>query len=150
MTPEAALAKLSYVLGVSNDIKVRRRMLHCDLRGEVTLPPSQEVTVVQPPSFSLQGVSTGHEGINELVGHVGSIFTKATAEGPTNLWAQRILPNLLCGAAEANDCDMLEQLYVVTHSFDVSDFHRCGFSECNLNLLLKISSRVDLLSTLGR
>ncbi|KAM3179084.1 hypothetical protein ACTXT7_001304 [Hymenolepis weldensis] len=121
MTPEAALAKLSYVLGVNNDIKVRRRMLHCDLRGEVTLLPSQEVTVVHPPNFSLQGVSSGHEGINQLVGHVGSIFTKATAEGPTNLWAQRILPNLLCGAAEANDCDMLEQLYTVTHSFDVSD-----------------------------
>nr|CDS32352.1 Asparaginase glutaminase [Hymenolepis microstoma] len=121
MTPEAALAKLSYVLGVSNDIKVRRRMLRCDLRGEVTLPPAREVNVAQPPNFSLQGVSSGYEGINQLVGHVGYIFAKATVEGSGNLWAQRILPNLLCGAAEANDCYMLEQLYTVTHSFDVPD-----------------------------
>ncbi|VDN97775.1 unnamed protein product [Rodentolepis nana] len=121
MTPEAALAKLSYVLGVSNDIKVRRRMLRCDLRGEVTLPPAQEVNVAQPPNFSLQDVSSGSEGINQLVGHVGYIFSKATVEGSSNLWAQRILPNLLCGAAEANDCFVLEQLYTVTHSFDVPD-----------------------------
>ncbi|KAM7540974.1 hypothetical protein Aperf_G00000023396 [Anoplocephala perfoliata] len=121
MTAEAALAKLSYVLGVSKDTKVRRRMLYCDLRGEVTLPPTQEDTVVQPPVFSLQAVPSGQEGINQLVGHIGSIFTRATAEGPANIWALRILPYLLCGAAEANDCDMLEQLFTVVRTFDVCD-----------------------------
>lgn len=125
MTLEAALAKLSYVLGVSKDTKVRRRMFYCDLCGEVTLPPTQEDTTAQPPAFILQDVPSGQEGINQLVGHIGSIFMRATAEGPANIWAQRILPYLLCGAAEANDCDMLEQLFAVAHSFNASVILNC-------------------------
>lgn len=122
MTPEAALAKLAYVLGRFKDVPTRRRMLTYDLRGEVTLPPAEEtaeVITTEAPAFNLQNVVSGQAGITQMVGHVGSILSRATDDGPTNVWTLRILPYLFCGAAEANDCDVLEQLANITHSFEV-------------------------------
>uniref|UniRef100_A0A5K3FDJ8 asparaginase n=1 Tax=Mesocestoides corti TaxID=53468 RepID=A0A5K3FDJ8_MESCO len=122
MTPEAALAKLAYVLGRWKDIPTRRRILTYDLRGEVTLPTALTPdTTEEAPAFSLQGVTTGQAGITQVVGHVGAIMCRATENGPANVWAQRLFPYLLCGAAETNDCDMLDQLFSITHTFDICD-----------------------------
>nr|CDS15566.1 Asparaginase glutaminase [Echinococcus granulosus] len=124
MTPEAALAKLAYVLGCFKDAPTRRRMLTYDLRGEVTLPPEEEtaeVITAEAPAFSLRNVVSGQAGITQIVGHVGSILSRATEDGSTNVWTLRILPYLFCGAAETNDCDLLEQLSNITHSFEFCD-----------------------------
>ncbi|VDK38011.1 unnamed protein product [Taenia asiatica] len=129
MTPEAALAKLAYVLGRFKDVPTRRRMLTYDLRGEVTLPPAEEtveIATTEPPAFSLQNVVSGQAGITQMVGHIGSILSHATEDGPTNVWTLRILPYLFCGAAEANDCDVLEQLANITHSFEFFDNEQRG------------------------
>ncbi|VDM21442.1 unnamed protein product [Hydatigera taeniaeformis] len=122
MTPEAALAKMAYVLGRFKDAPTRRRMLTHDLRGEVTLPPA-ELTVApkETPAFSLRNVVSGQAGITQMVGHIGSILSNATEDGPANVWAMRILPYLFCGAAEANECDVLEQLGNITHNFEFCD-----------------------------
>ncbi|KAL5112506.1 L-asparaginase [Taenia crassiceps] len=124
MTLEAALAKLAYVLGRFKDVSTRRRMLTYDLRGEVTLPSVEEtakVVATEAPTFSLQNVVSGQAGITQMVGHIGSILSHATEDGPINIWTLRILPYLFCGAAEANDCDVLEQLGNITHSFEFCD-----------------------------
>ncbi len=123
MTPEAALAKVAYVLGRWKDNATRRRILTYDLRGEITLPAPIERITGEAATFNLQGVTTGQAGITQLVGHIGSMMARTTDEdGPANIWAHRLFPYLMCGAAEANDVHMLEQLHSIVHNFDVSSF----------------------------
>lgn len=132
MTPEAALAKLAYVLGRWRDVPTRKRMLSSDLRGEVTLLfPDEDKEVVRPtavpmeaPSYTMRNAISDQMGIAQVVNFLGSICSHATEEGPANEWALRILPYLLCSAAEVNDCCMLQQIFDITHSFEV------GVLEC--------------------
>ncbi len=57
MTPEAALAKVAYVLGRWKDNATRRRILTYDLRGEITLPAPIERITGEAATFNLQGVT---------------------------------------------------------------------------------------------
>jgi len=77
MTPEAALTKLSYVLGKSQwDIKTKREMLQRNLRGELTkvVPKPQNIfgpnRDVLSPDFSFDSVLGNvvkKDAVNQIV-----------------------------------------------------------------------------------
>nr|XP_024651171.1 60 kDa lysophospholipase isoform X7 [Macaca nemestrina] len=96
MTSEAALAKLSYVLGQPGlSLDDRKELLTKDLRGEMT-PPSVEEC--QP---SLQGNTLGC-GVSWLLSLSGSQEADALRNA--------LMPSLACAAAHAGNLEVLQVL----------------------------------------
>ncbi|XP_073854474.1 60 kDa lysophospholipase isoform X4 [Macaca fascicularis] len=94
MTSEAALAKLSYVLGQPGlSLDDRKELLTKDLRGEMT-PPSVEEC--QP---SLQGNTLGC-GVSWLLSRSGSQEADALRNA--------LMPSLACAAAHAGNLEVLQ------------------------------------------
>lgn len=128
MTPEAALAKVAYVLGCCKDNAARRRILSHDLRGEITLPPRPRNTPEDESgavTFDLHTVPSGQVGINQLAARIGGVMVRAGKDGPSNIWADRLFPYLFCAAAEADDVAMLTQLFSITKSLKVRSAEAC-------------------------
>ncbi|KAL7061487.1 hypothetical protein AAHC03_01866 [Spirometra sp. Aus1] len=119
MTPEAALAKVSYVLGKWSDNKTRRLMLSRNLRGEMTIPV--EAPVSKPQQDALSSLSTGQAGLTQLVGYMGTYLSEPETNKKAAVWASHLFPLLFCSAAAANEVDELDQLFKVTGTFEFFD-----------------------------
>ncbi|XP_047652624.1 60 kDa lysophospholipase [Phacochoerus africanus] len=106
MTSEAALAKLSYVLGLPGlSLDGRKELLARDLRGEMT-PPA--VDRLWP---SLQGSKLGR-GVAQLL----SLSQEADA------LREVLAPNLACAAAHAGDLEALRALEELGSDLSLEDF----------------------------
>ncbi|XP_032965615.1 60 kDa lysophospholipase isoform X3 [Rhinolophus ferrumequinum] len=107
MTSEAALAKLSYVLGQPRlSLHSRKELLARDLRGEMTLPVSDEC---QP---SLQSSTLGL-GVTQLL----SLTQQADAV------RDALMPSLACAAAHAGDLEALQVLAEMGIELSLEDFN---------------------------
>uniref|UniRef100_A0A8D1UPL3 asparaginase n=1 Tax=Sus scrofa TaxID=9823 RepID=A0A8D1UPL3_PIG len=106
MTSEAALAKLSYVLGLPGlSLDGRKELLARDLRGEMT-PPA--VDHLWP---SLQGSKLGR-GVAQLL----SLSQEADAV------REVLAPSLACAAAHAGDLEALRALEELGSDLSLEDF----------------------------
>uniref|UniRef100_A0A8C9CD35 asparaginase n=1 Tax=Phocoena sinus TaxID=42100 RepID=A0A8C9CD35_PHOSS len=106
MTSEAALAKLSYVLGLPGlSLDGRKELLARDLRGEMTLPAVDEL---RP---SLRG-STPGRGVARL------LSLSQEAEDVRDALA----PSLACAAAHAGDLEALQALAELGSDLSLEDF----------------------------
>ncbi|XP_045415603.1 60 kDa lysophospholipase isoform X3 [Lemur catta] len=108
MTSEAALAKLSYVLGQPGlSLDDRKELLAKDLRGEMTLPTAD---ACRP---SLLG-STWGRGVAWLLSLSGSQEADAVRDALT--------PSLACAAAHAGDLEALQVLVELGSDLSLEDF----------------------------
>ncbi|KAG8514452.1 60 kDa lysophospholipase, partial [Galemys pyrenaicus] len=106
MTSEAALAKLSYVLGQPGlSAKGRKELLARNLRGEVTLPSAEG------PQASLRGAGLGRQ-LAQLL----SLTQEANAVQDV------LLPGLACAAAHAGDLEALQALAELDGDLSLEDF----------------------------
>ncbi|TKC42525.1 hypothetical protein EI555_012757, partial [Monodon monoceros] len=117
MTSEAALAKLSYVLGLPGlSLDGRKELLARDLRGEMTLPAVDEL---RP---SLRGSTLGR-GVAQLLSL--SQVLSSVGEG---VWAEAedvrdaLAPSLACAAAHAGDLEALQALAELGSDLSLEDF----------------------------
>ncbi|XP_018865761.1 60 kDa lysophospholipase isoform X2 [Gorilla gorilla gorilla] len=109
MTSEAALAKLSYVLGQPGlSLDDRKELLTKDLRGEMT-PPS-----VEECRPSLQGNTLGR-GVSWLLSLSGSQEADALRNA--------LVPSLACVAAHAGDLEALQALVELGSDLGLVDLH---------------------------
>ncbi|XP_023370264.1 60 kDa lysophospholipase isoform X1 [Otolemur garnettii] len=109
MTSEAALAKLSYVLGQPGlSLDDRKELLAKDLRGELTLPTADE------PQPSLCG-SPLDQRVAWLLGLSGSQEADAVRD--------TLMPSLACAAAHAGDLEALQVLADLGSDLSLEDFH---------------------------
>uniref|UniRef100_G1S2L6 asparaginase n=1 Tax=Nomascus leucogenys TaxID=61853 RepID=G1S2L6_NOMLE len=109
MTSEAALAKLSYVLGQPGlSLDDRKQLLTKDLRGEMT-PPS-----VEEHRPSLQGNTPGR-GVSWLLSLSGSQEADALRNA--------LMPSLACAAAHAGDLEALQALVELDSELGLVDFN---------------------------
>ncbi|XP_054423659.1 60 kDa lysophospholipase [Pteronotus mesoamericanus] len=107
MTSEAALAKLSYVLGQPGlSLDQRKELLARDLRGEMSLPMTDE----GPPSLrrSSQGL-----GVAQLL--------RLSQE--TDAVRDALAPRLACAAAHAGDLEALRALADLGSDLSLQDFN---------------------------
>ncbi|XP_015976983.2 60 kDa lysophospholipase isoform X2 [Rousettus aegyptiacus] len=106
MTSEAALAKLSYVLGQPGlGVDGRKELLARDLRGEMTLPVVDEC---QPP---LRG-SALRLGVAQLLSLSQELDAVRDA----------LTPSLACAAARAGDLEALQALAALGTDLSLEDF----------------------------
>ncbi|XP_057397916.1 60 kDa lysophospholipase isoform X3 [Balaenoptera acutorostrata] len=106
MTSEAALAKLSYVLGLPGlSLDGRKELLARDLRGEMTPPAVDEL---RP---SLRGSTLGR-GVAQLLG------LSQEADDVRDALA----PSLACAAAHAGDLEALQALAELGSDLSLEDF----------------------------
>lgn len=97
MTVEAALTKLSYVLGHDElTVEERKKMMKTNLRGELTLYKDEEMH-----QFSVRD--------NELIDAVASHFKVGSTE-EVRFIKQALFPVLMCHAAGRGDIDAMEEL----------------------------------------
>ncbi|XP_046935854.1 60 kDa lysophospholipase [Lynx rufus] len=107
MTSEAAMAKLSYVLGQPGlSLDSRKQLLARDLRGEVTLPAGDE----HQTSLTC---STLGRGVAQLL----SLSQEADAV------REALTPGLACAAAHAGDLDMLQALVELGSDLSQENFN---------------------------
>ncbi|XP_052042634.1 60 kDa lysophospholipase [Apodemus sylvaticus] len=101
MTSEAALAKLSYVLGQPGlSLKDRKKLLAKDLRGEMTLPPTD--------AFLQDGCR-----VARLLSMSGSQEADAMKD---------VLPGLALAAAHAGDLDTLQAFVELGRDLNLKDY----------------------------
>ncbi|XP_036700149.1 60 kDa lysophospholipase isoform X8 [Balaenoptera musculus] len=106
MTSEAALAKLSYVLGLPGlSLDGRKELLARDLRGEVTPPAVDELR----PSLRS---STLGRGVAQLLGLSQEADDVRAA----------LAPSLACAAAHAGDLEALQALAELGSDLSLEDF----------------------------
>uniref|UniRef100_A0A2K5PFC2 asparaginase n=1 Tax=Cebus imitator TaxID=2715852 RepID=A0A2K5PFC2_CEBIM len=109
MTSEAALAKLSYVLGQPGlSLDDRKELLAKDLRGEMTPPSAEE----RWPS--LQGTTLGC-GVSWLLSLSGGQEADALRSA--------LIPSLACAAARAGDLEVLQALGELGSDLSLVDFN---------------------------
>ncbi|XP_064230585.1 60 kDa lysophospholipase isoform X2 [Aotus nancymaae] len=109
MTSEAALAKLSYVLGQPGlSLDDRKELLAKDLRGEMTPPSAEE----RWPS--LQGTALGC-GVSWLLTLSGGQEADALRSA--------LIPSLACAAAQAGDLEVLRALVELGSDLSLVDFN---------------------------
>ncbi|XP_073752055.1 60 kDa lysophospholipase isoform X3 [Callorhinus ursinus] len=98
MTSEAALAKLSYVLGQPGlSLDGKKELLARDLRGEMTLPTGAE----RRPSLSCSALG---RGIAQLL----------TLSQEADAVRDALMPSLACAAAHAGNLEVLQVLVELT------------------------------------
>ncbi|XP_076984505.1 60 kDa lysophospholipase isoform X2 [Tamandua tetradactyla] len=107
MTSEAALAKLSYVLGRPGlGLDERKQLLAKDLRGEVTLP-------VEAPQASVQGSTVGQRVAQ---------FLRLSRRQELDAVPDVLKPSLACAVAHAGDLDALQALLDMGSDLTQEDF----------------------------
>ncbi|XP_078724153.1 60 kDa lysophospholipase isoform X1 [Lampetra fluviatilis] len=107
MTPEAALAKLSYILGKEKlSLKERREMLSDNLRGEMT-------ALRQGPTISLRDSK-----FIQFVARALSVSSKEELEAVRDA----IAPILACAAAKAGDIHTMEALHELGMNLSDQDY----------------------------
>ncbi|XP_076442595.1 L-asparaginase-like isoform X2 [Babylonia areolata] len=108
MTPEAALCKLSYVLGKAGwTMEMRKKMLARNIRGEMTVHVHDTSSIMD------------HDLI-EGVARTLSLSTRAEVGSLKDA----LYPNLLCAAAKAKDIPAIEKL--LSSGADVSAVNQDG------------------------
>ncbi|XP_032201349.1 60 kDa lysophospholipase isoform X5 [Mustela erminea] len=122
MTSEAALAKLSYVLGhpglTPDD---RKELLARDLRGEMTLPTGAE----RRPSLSSSALGRGAAQLLTLSQGQTSQRLQGAALSTQEADAIReaLLPSLACAAAHAGDLEVLQALGDLGSDLSLENFN---------------------------
>ncbi|XP_074662168.1 L-asparaginase-like [Tubulanus polymorphus] len=107
MTPEAALTKLSYVLGKDIPLKEKRQMMEMNLRGEMK-------QMNTPGSYG--------EVVNlTLIDKVAEAMNLTSVEEVTTL-RQAIVPSMMCAAAKSGDIATMEKLLESGGSVMMSDY----------------------------
>uniref|UniRef100_A0A452VL81 60 kDa lysophospholipase n=1 Tax=Ursus maritimus TaxID=29073 RepID=A0A452VL81_URSMA len=107
MTSEAALAKLSYVLGQPGlSLDGRKELLARDLRGEMTLPAGAEGW----PSLSH---STLGRGVAQLL----------TLSQEADAVRDAVVPSLACAAAHAGNLEVLQALVELGSDLSLENFN---------------------------
>ncbi|XP_059230100.1 60 kDa lysophospholipase isoform X4 [Mustela nigripes] len=107
MTSEAALAKLSYVLGHPGlTLDDRKELLARDLRGEMTLPTGAE----RRPSLSSSVLGRGAAQLLTLSQEADAI-------------REALLPSLACAAAHAGDLEVLQALGDLGSDLSLENFN---------------------------
>lgn len=106
MTPEAALAKLSYILGKSEwNYEQKRAMVLRNLRGELTVKQSRHLSVIDVDLL-------------EAVAQVMQLSSSAEIGA-----LRRVLhPSLICNAARLGSVDRLESLRHSGGNFGMADY----------------------------
>uniref|UniRef100_A0A8D0AXJ2 asparaginase n=1 Tax=Salvator merianae TaxID=96440 RepID=A0A8D0AXJ2_SALMN len=106
MTPEAALAKLSYVLSKPGTLDEKRKMLNENLRGEITVVPVGTQITLKDSKF-----------IQEIAKY---LFISCKEE----LAAVRdaLVPPLACAAAKNGDLDVLKALQNLGGNLSAGDY----------------------------
>ncbi|VDD79356.1 unnamed protein product [Mesocestoides corti] len=122
ITTEAALMKLAYVLGKWDDPSAQRRMLAHSLRGEMT-EPLVETRRHRNASTHATLSTTGAASMDATVA-LGDLFVSADANSLSSVWSRPLFISLMCAAAEADDVDMLEQLFRIAGHFEYYDHSR--------------------------
>ncbi|XP_057586846.1 60 kDa lysophospholipase isoform X5 [Hippopotamus amphibius kiboko] len=106
MTSEAALAKLSYVMGLPGlSLDSRKELLARDLRGEMSPPAVHEL---RP---SLRGSALGR-GVAQLL---------SVSQEADDVW-DTLAPSLACAAAYAGDLEALQALAELGTDLSLEDF----------------------------
>ncbi|XP_045679794.1 60 kDa lysophospholipase isoform X2 [Phyllostomus hastatus] len=106
MTSEAALAKLSYVLGQPGlSLDEQKELLARDLRGEMTLPKAQE----RRPSLR-----SGSQGLG--------VAQLLRLSQETDAVRDALTPGLACAAAHAGDVEALRALAELGSDLSLQDF----------------------------
>ncbi|KAK7103427.1 L-asparaginase-like isoform X2 [Littorina saxatilis] len=94
MTPEAALCKLSYILGKEGWTRdIQTKQLGRNLRGELTVTVKEEISLMD----------------NDLIEGVARVLSLSTGEEVHRL-RNALFPSLFCAAAKAGDVAALEKL----------------------------------------
>ncbi|KAL5008955.1 hypothetical protein ScPMuIL_014536 [Solemya velum] len=94
MTPEASLAKLSYVLSKDNwNFQKKRKMIKRNLRGEMTVVTKEEISIMDL----------------EIIDSVAKTLCLSSRDEIVKL-RDALYPNLLCAAAKIGDVPALEKL----------------------------------------
>uniref|UniRef100_G1MID2 60 kDa lysophospholipase n=1 Tax=Ailuropoda melanoleuca TaxID=9646 RepID=G1MID2_AILME len=107
MTSEAALAKLSYVLGQPGlSLDCRKELLARDLRGEMTLPAGAK----GQPSLSR---STLGRGVAQLL----------TLSQEADAVRDAVAPSLACAAAHAGNLEVLQALVELGSDLSLENFN---------------------------
>ncbi|EFB29761.1 hypothetical protein PANDA_007422, partial [Ailuropoda melanoleuca] len=114
MTSEAALAKLSYVLGQPGlSLDCRKELLARDLRGEMTLPAGAK----GQPSLSR---STLGRGVAQLLTlSQGAIVSTQEADAVRDA----VAPSLACAAAHAGNLEVLQALVELGSDLSLENFN---------------------------
>ncbi|XP_027427414.2 60 kDa lysophospholipase isoform X4 [Zalophus californianus] len=107
MTSEAALAKLSYVLGQPGlSLDGKKELLARDLRGEMTLPTGAE----HRPSLSCSALG---RGIAQLL----------TLSQEADAVRDALMPSLACAAAHAGNLEVLQVLVELGSDLSLENFN---------------------------
>ncbi|OON20949.1 L-asparaginase, type I, partial [Opisthorchis viverrini] len=125
ITTEAALTKLTYVLGKveSSDVATQRSMLSRSLRGEVTIGSSARLT---ESKLSLSDPSMLER---KAISYLAHVFTEAQhrdMDTKTAIWARRLITSFACEAAASNDIAMLEDINEALGHLQLSDTEGCS------------------------
>ncbi|XP_055327660.1 L-asparaginase-like [Paramacrobiotus metropolitanus] len=106
MTPEAALAKLSYVLGKTEwDYQQKRAMILQNLRGELTVKQSRQLSIIDA----------------DLIEAVAQVMQVSSSEEMAAL--RRVLyPSLICNATRSGSIATLESLKSAGANLRVGDY----------------------------
>ncbi|XP_066480291.1 60 kDa lysophospholipase-like [Tiliqua scincoides] len=107
MTPEAALAKLSYVLGKPGlSLAEKRRMLSENLRGEMTVVPIGSQITLKDSKF-IQGIAK---------------YLYVSCKEELAAVRDALTPALACAAAKASDLDALKVLQNMGGNLSSGDY----------------------------
>nr|XP_051690904.1 60 kDa lysophospholipase isoform X2 [Oryctolagus cuniculus] len=108
MTSEAALAKLSYVLGQPGlSLDRRKQLLATDLRGEMTLPADERSWCPLPGSLLGRGLAW-----------LSRLGDGQEADAVRDM----LVPSLACAAAHAGDLEALQVLVELGSDLGLEDF----------------------------
>ncbi|KAK7505413.1 hypothetical protein BaRGS_00003158, partial [Batillaria attramentaria] len=136
MTAEAALCKLSYVLGKDAwSTETRRKMLSRNLRGEMTAVVQETMTIMD----------------HDLIEGVARTLCLSTHEEVDKL-KDALFPSLMCAAAKAGDIPALEKLmnsFLLGHGASVHARDNRGDNPLIDAIMAKSMSVIDLLVQTG-
>ncbi|KAF2361802.1 L-asparaginase type I [Trinorchestia longiramus] len=97
MTPEAALAKLSYVLAKDLDFETKKKMMKNNLRGEMTVLSNSDEA------------DTDEKSVDDIITHIAHALEMASVEEQMHL-QEVLIPTLFMNAVVTSDLKRMECL----------------------------------------